>query len=239
MRTLKTLTLIATFLFTAAYASAQTADGIIQKYLKAIGGKDQISKINSLYVEGNMEVMGNAGTMKTTTLNGKGYKQEMEFMGTVITNCINDKEGWSVNPMQGGTTAETIPEAQYKASKNQIYIGAPFIFYAEKGYKAELLGNENVGTVNANKVKLTAPEGTSAVYFFDPSTGYLLQTVQQMEMQGQPMESTTTFSDFRQVNGYTQPYKMYMNIGGQIDMTTTINKIEVNKPVDASIFVKP
>lgn len=239
MKTIKAFTLIGTFLLTVTYASSQTADGIIQKYLQAIGGKEQISKINSLYIEGKMDVMGNEGIIRTTTLNGKGYKQEMEFMGSVITNCFNDKEGWSINPMMGGVSPETMPEAQYNIGKDQIYIGAPFIFYAEKGYKAELLGNEAVGNVNANKMSLTPPEGNPIIYFFDPSSGYLLQTIQQIDMQGQMMESIMSFSDYRKVNGITQPFKMMMDIGGQIDMTTVIEKIEVNKPVDAASFIKP
>lgn len=235
MKTYKTFTLTAMFLLTAVYASAQTADEIIAKYLQAIGGKDQISKINSLYIEGNMEVMGMSGPMKTTTLSGKGYKQEMEIMGSVRTTCFNDKAGWSIS----SGSAEAMPEAQYNAGKGQIFIGAPFVFYAEKGYKAELLGNEAVESVNAYKIKLTAPDSTSVIYYFDPATGYLIKTVQQSEMQGQMVESTITYSDYRQTDGYTQPYKMVTNYAGMIDITNTVTKVEVNKAIDESVFIKP
>jgi hypothetical protein len=37
-----------------------------------------------------------------------------------------------------------------------------------------------------------------------------------------------------------QPYKMLMNMaGGQVSMSATITKIEVNKPVDMAFFAKP
>lgn len=239
MRKLKTLALIVTFLSTVLFASAQTADEIIQKYIQAIGGKEQISKINSLYVTGKLDAMGTEGTMKSTTLNGIGLRQDMEFMGSVITNCFNDKEGWAVNPMMGVTTAEAMPEAQYRAGKNQIFIGAPFIFYAEKGFKAELLGDEAVGSVNAHKIKLTSPDSISVNYYFDPTNNFLLQTIQQVDMQGQQMDNTTTFYDYRQVNGFTQPYKTVIDIGGQFEMTMTVDSVLINKQVDPAIFIKP
>lgn len=239
MKKLKTLALIITFLSTVMFASAQTADDIIQKYIQAIGGKEQVSKINSLCISGKLDAMGTEGTIKSTTLNGIGARQDMEFMGSIITNCFNENDGWSINPMMGGTTAEAMPESQYKAGKNQIYIGAPFIFYAEKGFKAELLGDEAVGGVNAHKIKLTSPDSISVNYFFDPTTSLLLQTVQQIDMQGQPAESTTTYSDYRQVNGFTQPYKTAIDIGGQFEMTMTVDSVLINKPVDPAIFIKP
>jgi hypothetical protein len=177
--------------------------------------------------------------MKSITLNGIGLRQDMEFMSSVITNCFNDKEGWSINPYMGGTDAEAMPESQYKAGKNQIFIGAPFIFYAEKGFKAELLGDEAVGSVNAHKIKLTSPDSISVNYYFDPTNNFLLQTVQQVDMQGQQMENTTTFSDYRQVSGISQPYKTVIDMGGQFEMTLTVDSVLINKPVDPSIFIKP
>jgi hypothetical protein len=53
------------------------------------------------------------------------------------------------------------------------------------------------------------------------------------------VDNVMTFSDYRVADGFPQPYKMNMNIGGQFDMTMTINKIEVNKTIDEAIFAKP
>ena len=52
-------------------ASAQTADDIIKKTTDALGGKDAISKINSMTVEATMQVMGNEAPNTVTVLNGK------------------------------------------------------------------------------------------------------------------------------------------------------------------------
>jgi hypothetical protein len=239
MKNLKFISLLIISLLCGAFVSAQTADEIIAKYLQTMGGKEQIAKINSLYMEGTMDVMGNNGPLKMTTLNGKGYKMDIEVMGSVITTCFNDKEGWTINPMMGNSSAVSLPESQYKAGKDQIFIGAPFVFYAEKGYKAELSGQEAVGDIQAWKVKMTSPDSISVFYFFDPSTGYLVRTIQQAEMQGSMVDNIMTLSDYRVTDGYPQFYKMVMNIGGQFEMTMNINKVEINKTVDEALFVKP
>jgi hypothetical protein len=240
MKINKSVTLVAIVLFIAVSASAQTADEIIGKYVQAIGGKDMLAKIKSVYTEGSMEVMGMQIIVKSTILNGTGMRQDMEVSGSTITNCINDKGGWTINPMTGSSSAEAMPEAQYKSGRDEIVVGAPFTNYAEKGYKVELVGNEPVGDVTAFKVKMSTPDNTSSMYFFDPKTFYLIKTVQQTDMQGQTVENVITFSDFRQVEGYTLPYKISTDMaGGQFSMAMTVTKVELNKPVDEAIFAKP
>jgi hypothetical protein len=192
-----------------------------------------------LYTESKADIMGMESVQKTTVLNGVGYKMEMEIMGSTMITCITKDGGWSINPMMGSGAAEDLPEAQYNEAKNQIFVGAPFTIYAEKGYKAEMLGAETVGTANATKIKLTAPDSTSAVYYFDSETGLLVKSVTQGDMQGQQVENTATYSDYKEVDGYTIPYKVTISMGGMFEMTNEVTKVEVNKPVDAAIFAKP
>jgi len=239
MKNLKPVFLMTALLMCGAVVSAQTAEEVIAKYVKACGGKEFLSKLTSVYTESKVDVMGTENAQRSTILNGKGLKTEMEIMGSVITNCITDTGGWTINPMTGSDSAEDMTEAQFNASKDQIFIGAPFTIWSEKGYKTEVLGNEAVGTVNAIKVKLTAPDNKSGVYFFDPETGYLLKATSQAEMQGQMVENIVTYSDYRVVDGYAVPYKTSMDMGGMFELTSVVTKVELNKPVDPSFFAKP
>jgi hypothetical protein len=240
MKTYRSYAIVFIALICSVAVSAQTADEIISKYVQAIGGKDLLTKITSVYTESTLDVMGMQGAVKTTTLNGKGMRQDMDISGSAMTTCYNDQGGWSINPMAGSTTPEAMAEGQYNSGKDQIVIGAPFINYTEKGYKAELVGNEAVGTINAVKIKLTPPDGNSSLYLFDPGTSYLIKSIQMMEMQGQMIDNETTYSDYRQVEGFTAPYKLDSNMaGGQFQMSMTVSKIELNKPVNDSIFSMP
>src|SRR5438105_9366064 len=108
------LPVIFTLFATAVYA--QSADDIINKHIEAIGGKDVLNKITSLYMEVSTQVMGNEMPGKVTILNGKGYKSEADFNGQTIVQCITDTSGWMINPMAGMTQATPMPAEAYKAS---------------------------------------------------------------------------------------------------------------------------
>jgi hypothetical protein len=240
MKTLKFIALSILTLFASQMVSSQTADEIVGKYIDAIGGKDQISKISSLYMEGSLDVMGGTGTIKHTILAGKGAKSEIDVQGTSVTMCVTDSAGWSINPMTGNYNAEYMPPEQYKASKDEINIGGPFTDYAGRGYKLELAGQETIGSLSANKVIVTSPDSVATQYFFDPETGYLVQIIQTSNMGGQSMDITVGYSDFRKTDaGLTIPYKIETNYGGQFFLTETVTKVDINQPVDPAIFVKP
>ena len=240
---MKTIKLFALFIIAFLFAgniNGQTADQIISKYIDAIGGKDKLTHITSVYIESTIDVMGMQGNMTMTTLNGKGMKQEINIMDNVITSCFTDKGGWGLNPMTGSTTPEAMSDVQYNSGKDQIYVGGPFINLSEKGYKAELLGTENVANVNAFKINISSPDSTSSTYYFDPATGYLIQSITQSEMQGQMVDNVITYSEYKENDGYFTPYKMDMSMaGGQFTMMLAVTKVELNKPVDEAIFVKP
>lgn len=239
MKILKPVFLMIALLMCGVSLSAQTADEVIAKYVKACGGKEMMSNLTSVYIESKADIMGEESAQRSTILNGKGLKTEIEVMGSVITTCITDKGGWMINPMMGSDAAQDMPEIQYNASKDQIIIGAPFTVWSEKNYRAEVLGNEKVGTADAIKLKLTAPDNTSGVYFFDTETGYLLKTLTQADMQGQMVENITTYSDYRQVDGYTVPFVTTIDMGGMFEFTSKVVRVELNKPIDPSFFAKP
>jgi hypothetical protein len=240
MKTNRILTLTAIALLGACYATAQTGDEIISKYIDAIGGKDVISQISSVYTESTLDVMGNQGTLKTTLVNGKGFKQEIDVMGTMVTFCVTDSIGWQINPLAGNYNAETMQENQYRASRDQIKIGGPFIDYASKGYKVELQGQETIGSVNAYKLLIISPDSTETIYCFDPETYYLICVIQKSEMMGQTMDVVFSYSDYKKTdNGYSLPYHSETNYGGQYFLVSNVTKADINNPIDPAVFVKP
>jgi hypothetical protein len=226
--------------FTMFTAGAQSVDDIINKHIDAIGGKDNISKVNSIHEEATMQVMGNEAPNSITILNGKGYKSETDFNGQKIVNAITDKGGWMINPMAGANDATAIPADQYKGLKEQLYVGGPLVNYAANGYKAELQGQEKVGSVNAYKIKLTSKDSTETTYFIDPTTYYLIKMVRHGNAMGQDVEITASFSNFQKTDvGFVIPYTTDLDFGGQFQLSTTIKKVEINKPVDPKIFDMP
>ena len=240
MKQLKISVLSIITLISAYTLHAQTVDEIIDKHIQAIGGKDVLDKINTVYMESNIQMMGNETPATTTILNGKAYKTEMEMNGSKFVSCFTDKGGWMINPMMGATTAQPMGDEQYKVGKQQMDVGGVLYNYKEKGNKVELAGQEKVGDVNAYKLNVTTSDSNTITYYIDPNTYYIIQASMTANVQGQDVDIITTFSDYKKTDiGYVLPYSIDTNYGGQFDMPITVTKVEVNKEVDPSVFEMP
>jgi hypothetical protein len=219
---------------TVSALNAQTVDEVISKHVEAIGGKDKLSQVKSVYTENSMEVMGSSVPQKEYLLEGKGYKSEVEFNGSNIIQCVTDKGGWMVNPMMGGTDAQAIPAEAQKSSRPMIFVGGALTDYSTKGYKAELLGKEG----GDFKIKVTA-DGNETYYFINPTTYYLTKSIMKGEAMGQAVEVTTTYADHKKTDfGLVLPYTKSVDMG-MFQYTQKIDKVEVNKAIDAKIFDMP
>jgi len=233
MKMIKTLMVGATVLLATA-AQSQTVDEIISKHVEAIGGKEKLSQVKSLYTENSVDVMGNSAPQKEYLVEGKGYKSELDFNGTSIVQCVNDKGAWMVNPMAGGTDAQALPDAAYKSSKPQIFLGGALIDYAAKGYKAELMGKDGGNF----KIKVSG-DGNETYYFIDPTSYYLTKSIIKSEVMGQTVDVTTTYSDFKKTDfGIVLPYAKNIDMG-MFQLAQKTEKVEVNKAIDLKIFEIP
>ena len=218
---------------------AQSADDIIAKYIEAIGGREKLKGITSVQFENTLQIQGTDAPNKIVILNGKGYRSESDFNGQKMVQVFTDKGGWAVNPMAGATEPQAMPDAQYKAGAEQIY-AEPLLDYAARGSKAELLGQEKVGDVNAYKIKLSNTDKVSTTYFIDPATYYVIKTISSADMMGQQVDVTVSYSNFKKTDyGWVIPEGLLIDFGGQFSLTAKVNKVEVNKPVDTSLFTMP
>lgn len=239
MKVFKIAALFSTF-FSVLAVQAQTADEIVNKHIEAIGGKDKINSVKSLYMEGVMEVMDNEAPITISMVNGKGYKSEVDFNGQKIVQAFTDKNGWTINPMMGSSDPQPVPEEQYKMSREQIFIGGALLDYASKGTKVELQGREKVGAADAYKLKVTTSDNAESTYFIDPATYYVLKTSSVMDMGGQVGQVDIAYSDYKKTDaGYVMPYVLETSLPQGFSLKTIIKKAEINKDIDLKTFEMP
>jgi hypothetical protein len=220
-------------------AKAQTADEIINKWMNAVGGREKLASINTVYVENEITIMNNPAIGKTYTMNGKGFKSEIELSGQKIIDCYIVKGGWSINPLAGQPTAVNMPAEQVKLGQMSLEAAGPLYNYGSKGSKAELMGKEDVNGNAAYKIKLTTAEGTEVNFYINDSSYYILKSVAKMNVNGQDIEITTAFSDYRKTaDGFIMPFSSELDLPG-LTINYANKKIEVNKEMDPAIFEMP
>lgn len=243
---MKKIVFVFSLLFSLTSVTAQTADDIINKYIEAMGGKEKLNSIKSIYMEGTSVMQNGAEiTQKTWKVNGKLLRTEISSAMFNMTTVVTDKEGWRQNPRNGGSFEPMTAEAVI-TMQPQLDCAGSFVDYAAKGHKAELLGNEEVEGVACYKIKITFNNGKDATYFFDAATYYIIRMSSKGggfggggrgaagAGGGADQERSIDFSDYRKTeDGYVFPFKMTpLGMGGGV----YYEKIEVNKPVDPKAY---
>ncbi|MDQ2721669.1 MAG: hypothetical protein M3Z26_18210 [Bacteroidota bacterium] len=232
-----TIIVLSVMLITIA-TKAQTADDIINKHIQAIGGKEVLAKVKSIYYEGNATAMGNDYPTTTTILSGKGFKSVTNVNGSDIIQCFTDTSAWSVNPLAGQADPTQLPPDMVKRGKSSITVGGALADFKAEGFTDSLAGREMVNGVNTYKIKLSQP-GIVVIYYIDPASYYVLKSDTQFKMNGTDMNSITTYSNYKKTDlGFIVPSTIGVTNMGY-DVSINYTTITVNKDVDPKIFAMP
>jgi hypothetical protein len=219
--------------FCISNVRGQTLDEVIDKFVTAQGGRDKLLALNTLVMEGTLNVNGQAITVKITQVNYKGQRVDISFGGVSGYIIQTRDSGWQYLPFQGQQKAEAMPAAVIQETVDGLDIQSPLLNYKEKGHTAELLGKDDVDGTECYKIRLVSKSGIDATYFIDPSNFYVIKSTTKTKATGKEVVQTQTFSNFKKLdNGYVFPFSATGFGPGEI----TFSKIQVNVPVDSSIF---
>ncbi|TAH07983.1 MAG: hypothetical protein EAZ12_08130 [Sphingobacteriia bacterium] len=220
-------------LFAAVFTvNAQTADEVIAKYITAIGGADKWSKVQSIKVEGQIEVQGIQIPFTMQAIQMKGARVDAEFQGNKIIDITTPTKGWSQNPFGGKATLSPISDDELKQKLDDLDIQDAFIDYKAKGSTVEFLGKDEEDGNEYFKIKMTSKNGNDKTYFIDTKT-YLVYKVESIvKQQGQEVKSAVKYLDYQTIDfGIKMAFKQDQ---GQMMMVN--KKITINPTIDASIF---
>lgn len=217
---------------TAFIAKAQTADEIISKHIEAVGGADAWRKVISIREEGAMQVQGADVKLTNVILHGKGNRQDIAVAGMIGYTIITPVAGWNFMPFQGQTQPEPMTAEDVKEGQQELDAWDPLVDYKEKGSTVELLGKDDVDGTECFKLLLTFKSGKSESLFIDPKSYHIIRQIAKQKANGQEMDITTNFSNYQKMpEGIVLAMSITLPFG-----ELNITKVEVNKPVDETIF---
>ena len=228
----KVLLSIALFVSAIFTVNAQTADEVIAKYITEIGGADKWSKVQSIKIEGQIEVQGIQIPFTMQGLQLKGMRVDAEFQGNKIIDITTPTKGWAQNPLSGKATLGPISEDELKQKLDDLDIQDAFVDYKAKGSVIESLGKDEEDGNEYFKIKMTTKNGNEKTYFFDTKTNLIYKIESIVKQQGQEMKSEQKLLDYQTTDyGIKMPFKQDQ---GQMMMVT--KKITINPTIDATIF---
>ena len=239
LRRLSLITTIAVFL--APALSAQTVDEIIAKNVQARGGMDKIKAVQSIKSTGTM-TMGPGMEAPGSLTQKRPDMARLEFtvQGLTAIQAYDGKDAWQIMPFMGKKDPEAMSADDKKDIEENADIDGPLVDYKSKGNKVELLGKEKLEGTDAYKLKATLKNGDVMLIYLDADSFLEIKEEVKRNVRGSEQEMETSLGDYKEVNGLMFPFAMESGVkGSQQKEKLTLSKIEVNVPVDSSIFKMP
>ena len=237
----KTLTLAAALLFAFSLQAADlTVDEILAKNTEARGGLAKLQKVSSMRFNGKLSMGGMEAAFSMSKKRPEMVKMEFTIQGMTGVQAYDGTTGWMVMPFMGKKDPEAMTGDMLKEVKDQADFDGPFIDYAKKGNKVELLSKEKIEGTEAYKLKLTQKDGSETIVFIDAESFLEIRMESKKKMQGQEIEGETTLGNYQEVDGLLFPFSIENKAkgmpGGQV---ITIEKVELNPTITDDLFAMP
>ncbi len=231
---MKKLFLTITSLLVIVTLNAQSLEEIVNKYTVA-NKLDKIASFKTIKITGKVSVMGMDMPVEMWMKYPNKLKTVTSMSGQEIINVFDGEKGYSINGMTGSTVPAEMSAEQAKTllRSNNLFQNA-LADYLKNG-QLTLVGEDNVNGKPVYKIKAAVGEGTSAMLFIDKTSFLVLKTVSDVNQGGMAVQAESYPTDYTEVSGIMVPMKTTTSLSG-MEMVTSFTKVEVDIPMDDSIF---
>ncbi len=225
----------------AAPASAQTAEEIVAKYIKTVGGAEKIQAVKTLRKMGTFNGGGGfEAPILEENKRSNMVRQEFSLQGLTAVNAYDGHTGWKIEPWQGKKDPEPLGEEETKQIVEDSDFDGPLVNYQQKGNKVEFVGMEPVEGTDAFKLKVTLASGDVRYYYMDTDYYVPIKIETKRMIRGAEREYETSLGDYKEVSGWYMPFSVESNVKGSANRAkVTYQKIEANLPMDDARFRLP
>jgi hypothetical protein len=220
---------------------SQDADEIVNKYIHAIGGLDNIQAIKTIKLTGKVT----AGSMdipfSQTCKRPQMVLMESTIQGMTIKQAFDGTQGWTINPFMGKKDPDLMSKDAEKAIQRNADFEGQLINYKDKGSKIELIGKEDLEGSQVYNIKLTDKNNDITNYYIDADSYLIVKQNDKLKFDTKEISSESILSNYKQVNGVMFPFSIESkspdNPMGSAKIA--VDLIETNFTVDDSIFKMP
>ncbi|WP_088339763.1 M16 family metallopeptidase [Robiginitalea sediminis] len=214
--------------YNAAVPEGLTVQDVIGKYFQAIGGTEQIGKIQSLKLVYEGSAMGT--TIKIEELRTADRYAQTTYMNDAPMMGVVAKGDELY--MKQGNNKIPLPEQMQKDMQQVMGIFPEQSVAANPG--ARLTGTEEVDGRPAYRIEVPG-ETVQATYFFDVETGLKVKEASVINMNGQTQNQEVYIKEYQEVDGIKFPSLKTQSMGPQ-QIESKLLEAVVNYQVQESDF---
>lgn len=222
-------------------AVAQTVDELIARNLEAKGGLDRIKRVETIRMTGRTTV--GPGTEAPFVMEIKRpnrMRMDVTLRGETMTQAFDGKTGWQLSPLQGKTEPRVLPPQATRGMEEQADFYGPLVDAKEKGLTIEYGGLVKLDTGEAYRLDLTTRSGEKRSVFLDAKSYLEIRGEATFTAGGRTVTVINLIGDYRPVDGLVLPHTMESGPRGAPQrMRMTIDRIELNVPIDDARFAMP
>jgi hypothetical protein len=226
--------LLIILLLAAQFASAKTVDEVIEKYIKARGGKARLAVVKRIFMEGVKYSANGEIKIVVTREQDKLCRTEIETSKIKNLVLITDQTAWAFFPLQS-VVLQKFSDDETATLQIELDIAGPLVDYVEKGHQAELMGKEILDGSTCYKIKLTTNMGKRMLFWIDANS-FLLQQSAALSVGTEVGETITIYKDYKEVEGILFAHeietksnsKAYVELNGEFSFSTILINPVIN-----------
>ncbi len=236
------LTLLAICAF-SDYLSAQNqnlkADEIINNYIKAMGGKEQLESAQSMKLTGLYSFRGFEYPVTIIRMRPHYIRIEIIVDGKTQISGFDGEIAWEINE-----AISTEPkEVQDPRTKSFIDIHADFdgalVDYQDKGHQIALSGFQDVDGIKAFALKVTKKSGKIENWYIDASSFLLLKLSSINKYGDREINQTMFYLDYEPAKGLKVPHFIERLDAPHYVRQYEFSAVEINPEIDIKLFKIP
>jgi hypothetical protein len=219
----------AAILATASFGcsrSPTTADEVIERHTKAVGGRAAIEAIQS--IEFDLHITDPKFEVDGTYFAARPGKMRIDVNAGgehVFTEAFDGQKGWQWEGK--GSAQKAATEKATAALRHGVELPGKLFGLHElkaRGHRIELAERENIDGIQYYVLRLTLNDGYSTTLYVDPTP----TTIEQRS------------SDFRTISGVQLAFASSETDlqSGKVLETTVVRRVKINPPLIPSIFEK-
>ena len=209
-----------------------SADKIVDKYLKAIGGKKTAASHTDATYEWIVQLNDRAiGTARTQRKAPASERSELTFGNGQIISATNARSAWELG-LDNRLRTLTGPESA-AAKLRAALDSSRLINFKKANVLARVLSLGDLASEPAYIVEFSMRNGARFHYYFSVKTGLITKIT------GDVRNTRVLFDDYRATQGIVEPHRLRMNVDGSGELTLLLHSVKYDTGIDDRVFDPP